>query len=122
MIRIIGINLNKNNIIKYALMKIHGIGLSSAKAILKKAKINSTKRILELSNKNLIYIRKIIELHYKVEQMLKYKIREDLNLLQRIKIRRGIRYTLNLPVRGQRTRTNARLRRGNKKTVAGKKK
>jgi small subunit ribosomal protein S13 len=122
MIYFLGIRLVKTQKIKYALVKIYGIGLRRTNLILNNLKINSNLRVMELSKKILIKIRQTIESQYLVEKLLKRTINLQLTRLNDIKCLRGRRHALKLPVRGQRTRTNARTKRGKKKTVAGKKK
>jgi len=122
MVRIAGIDLQKTKKIEYALTKIYGIGLVSAKAILIKANIKGDIRTNELTDTNVSTIREILENDYLVESNLKRKITLDIKRFSEINCFRGKRHRLQLPLRGQRTKTNARARRGSKKTVAGKKK
>lgn len=122
MVRIAGIDLAKTKRIEYALTKIYGIGIISAKTILKKAKISGDVRTNDLSDENITQIREILESNFIVEGDLKRKINLNIKRLGEINCYRGKRHRLQLPLRGQRTRTNARTRRGSKKTVAAKKK
>lgn len=122
MVRIAGIDLPKTKRIEYALTKIYGIGIISAKNILKKANIDINVRTNDLTDENVSKIREILEVQYTVESDLKRKISLDIKRLGEINCYRGKRHRLQLPLRGQRTRTNARTRRGSKKTVAAKKK
>lgn len=122
MVRIAGIDLPKTKRIEYALTKIYGIGLSSSQNILKKANVNLNTRTNELSDENIISIREILQSKHLVESELKRKINLNIKRLSEINCYRGKRHRQQLPLRGQRTRTNARTRRGSKKTVAGKKK
>jgi small subunit ribosomal protein S13 len=122
MVRIAGIDLQKTKKIEYALTKIYGIGLVSARAILIKANIKPDIRTNELTDINVSTIREILENDYLVESNLKRKITLDIKRFSEINCLRGKRHRLQLPLRGQRTKTNARARRGSKKTVAGKKK
>ena len=122
MVRIAGIDLQKTKKIEYALTKIYGIGLVSARAILIKANIKRDIRTNELTDINVSTIREILENDYLVESNLKRKITLDIKRFSEINCLRGKRHRLQLPLRGQRTKTNARARRGSKKTVAGKKK
>jgi small subunit ribosomal protein S13 len=115
MIYFLGIRLVKTQKIKYALVKIYGIGLRRTNLILNNLKINSNLRVMELSKKILIKIRQTIESQYLVEKLLKRTINLQLTRLNDIKCLRGRRHALKLPVRGQRTRTNARTKRGKKK-------
>jgi len=122
MVRIAGIDLQKTKKIEYALTKIYGIGLVSARAILIKANISLDIRTNELTDINVSAIREILENDYLVESNLKRKINLDIKRFSEINCLRGKRHRQQLPLRGQRTKTNARARRGSKKTVAGKKK
>ena len=122
MVRIAGIDLPKTKRVEYALTKIYGIGLVSAQAILLKAKIDLNTRTTDLTDTNISLIREILESDYLVESDLKRKTSLEIKRLSEINCVRGIRHRKQLPLRGQRTRTNARTRRGSKKTVAGKKK
>nr|YP_009051057.1 ribosomal protein S13 [Galdieria sulphuraria]AIG92501.1 ribosomal protein S13 [Galdieria sulphuraria] len=108
MVRIAGIDLPKNKKVEIALTYIYGIGLPLAKQIVSNAKINSEKKIQDLDDKEIGNIRSIIEKHYQVEGDLRKF--ESLNIKRLIEIGsyRGKRHRLNLPVRGQRTRTNAK--------------
>lgn len=122
MLRIGGISLQANKQIKFALLKISGIGLASASKILFKSKINPNTKCIELSPKNLISIRKLLESNYTIETFLKRKLFLNIKQLIIIKSLRGKRHQLKLPVRGQRTRTNARTKRGKKQTISRNKK
>ena len=122
MIRIAGVDLPQTKRVEYALTKIYGIGIVSAQNILKQANINPDIRTKDLTDENVIKIREILENNYQVESDLRRKISLNLKRLSEINCFRGRRHRNQLPVRGQRTRTNARARRGSKKTVAGKKK
>jgi small subunit ribosomal protein S13 len=122
-IRLRGIDLPRNKIIEYDLNYIHGIGLTSAKTIVKNAKISPTTRTDNLTNDETIAIRNELE---KIDLKLEGDLRRfnglNIKRLNEISCHRGKRHRNNLPVRGQRTRTNARTRKGTKKTVTGKKK
>lgn len=122
MVRIAGIDLPKTKRVEYALTKIYGIGIVSAQAILLKAEIDLNTRTTDLTDANISLIREILESDYLVESDLKRKTSLEIKRLSEINCVRGIRHRKQLPLRGQRTRTNARTRRGSKKTVAGKKK
>lgn len=122
MVRIAGVDLPRGKKIDYALTKIYGIGLVSAKSIIKKANIDSNIRVTELTDKDISTIRTLIEDGYQVEGDLRRKVSLNIKRLSEINCFRGRRHRQNLPLRGQRTRTNARSRRGVKQTVAGKKK
>lgn len=122
MVRIAGIDLPKTKRVEYALTQIYGIGIVSAQSILIKANIDFDMRTNELTDENVSSIRQILEDEFLVESDLKRKISLDIKRLSEINCVRGQRHRKQLPLRGQRTRTNARTRRGSKKTVAGKKK
>ena len=126
MVRLVGVDLPKDKHIKYALTSIYGIGLSRSEKILKKAGLNPLKqekvRVEDLSDIEISSLRKILEEDYQLEGDLRRLKALNLKRLMEIGSIKGRRHRVGLPVRGQRTRTNARTRRGTKKTVAGKKK
>ena len=123
MIRLIGVDLPRNKKIAYALTYIHGIGLTSAKKIIKIANIDPKTRTEKLTADQIAVIRQILEnLDLKLEGDLRRFTGLNIKRLSEINCYKGKRHRNNLPVRGQRTRTNARSRRGPKKTVTGKKK
>lgn len=122
MVRIAGIDLPRTKKIEYALTKIYGIGVVSSQNILRKANIDTNLRTNDLSDSDVMKIRDILETEYLVESDLKRKVNQGIKRLSEINCVRGRRHRENLPLRGQRTRTNARTRRGAKKTIAGKKK
>lgn len=119
MARISGVDL-PNKHVDIALTQIFGIGRSSAEAICAGAGIDTTRRINDLSPEEINVLRKIIENDYKVEGRLRTEISLNIKRLMDIGSYRGLRHRKGLPVRGQRTRTNARTRKGKRKTVAGK--
>ena len=122
MVRLIGVDLPRNKRIAYALTYIHGIGLASARKILKLAKISSDIRTDDLTTEQTIALREALEItDLKLEGDLRRFNGLNIKRLSEINCYRGKRHRTNLPVRGQRTRTNARSRRGSKKTVTGKK-
>ena len=122
MVRLIGVDLPTNKKIVYALTYIHGIGLTSAKQIVKIADINSETKINDLTTEQTVALRQTLEnIELKLEGDLRRFNGLNIKRLNEINCHRGKRHRNNLPVRGQRTRTNARSRRGSKKTVAGKK-
>ena len=122
MIRLIGVDLPRNKKILYSLTYIHGIGLTSAKKIIKLANIDPEKRTNDLTTEETVVLRKKLEENdFKLEGDLRRFNGLNIKRLNEINCYRGKRHRNNLPVRGQRTRTNARLRRGSKKTVTGKK-
>lgn len=122
MARIAGIDLPKQKRAEVGLTYIYGIGRSSAQKILSEASVDPNKRIGELSDDEVARIRSIITADYKVEGALRSEIQMNIKRLMDIGSYRGLRHRKGLPVRGQRTRTNARTRKGKRKTVAGRKK
>lgn len=123
MVRLVGVDLPRNKKITYALTYIHGVGLTSAKKIVELAKINPETKTSDLTTEETIALRQTIEENdFKLEGDLRRFHGLNIKRLSEINCHRGKRHRANLPVRGQRTRTNARSRRGTKKTVTGKKK
>jgi len=122
-VRLLGIDLPKNKRIEYALTYIHGIGLTSAKKIVQLAEINPETRTNDINTEQSVELRNILEnFELKLEGDLRRFNGLNIKRLNEINCHRGKRHRNSLPVRGQRTRTNARSRRGAKKTVTGKKK
>ena len=123
MVRLVGVDLPRNKRIAYALTYIHGIGINTAKEIIALAKISSETRTTDLTTEQAVALRKILE---ESDLQLEGDLRRfnglNIKRLNEINCHRGKRHRNSLPVRGQRTRTNARSRRGAKKTVTGKKK
>ncbi|MCH8169594.1 MAG: 30S ribosomal protein S13 [Bacteroidetes bacterium] len=122
MARIAGVDLPKNKQILFSLQYIFGIGKSVSADILEKAKIDFDKKVTDLTDEEVAQIRAILQADYKVEGALRSEVQQNIKRLMDIGTYRGIRHRKGLPVRGQRTRTNSRTRKGKKKTVAGKKK
>lgn len=123
MARIAGVNIPDNKHVEYSLPYINGIGLSLAKKICKQANIKPGTKMSDLTNEDLEKIRSIIDKNYKIEGDLKMEIAQNIKRLKAISAYRGLRHMRNLPVRGQRTKTNARTKRGKKVTVgSGRKK
>ena len=123
MVRLVGVDLPRNKKIAYSLTYIHGIGLTSAKKIVELASINPETRTSDLTTEETIALRQTLEeSDLKLEGDLRRFNGLNIKRLNEINCHRGKRHRNNLPVRGQRTRTNARSRRGSKKTVANKKK
>jgi small subunit ribosomal protein S13 len=123
MVRLVGVDLPRNKKITYALTYIHGVGLTSAKKIVELANISQETRTSDLTTEETIALRQTIEDNdFKLEGDLRRFNGLNIKRLNEINCHRGKRHRANLPVRGQRTRTNARSRRGTKKTVTGKKK
>ena len=123
MVRLVGVDLPRNKRIAYALTYIHGIGLTSAKKIIQLANINPETRSNNLTTEETVALREVLEnIDLKLEGDLRRFNGLNIKRLSEINCHRGKRHRNSLPVRGQRTRTNARSRRGSKKTVTGKKK
>ena len=122
MARIAGIDLPKNKRAEIGLTYIFGLGRTSALKILDQAGIEPGKRVAELNDEEVARIRSIITSDFKVEGALRSEVQMNIKRLMDINSYRGLRHRKGLPVRGQRTRTNARSRKGKRKTVAGKKK
>ena len=122
MARIAGINIPTNKRVEIALTYIHGIGLSSSKKICELANITNQTRVSNLTEGELSKIRDIIDKDFLVEGDLRRKKSLDIKRYLDLGCLRGLRHRKNLPVRGQRTHTNARTRKGPAKAIAGKKK
>jgi small subunit ribosomal protein S13 len=122
MARIAGVDLPRSKRIDIALTYIYGIGRTTAAEICAKAEIEGESKTDVLSDGEVVRLREIIERDYKVEGDLRREISQNIKMLMDIGCYRGLRHRRGLPVRGQRTHTNARTRKGPKKTVAGKKK
>lgn len=122
MARIAGVDLPKNKRVVIGLTTIFGLGKSTSKKILEKAEVSEDKKVADLSDDEVNKIRNIITSEYKVEGSLKTEVQANIKRLMDIGSYRGKRHRRGLPVRGQRTKTNARTRKGKRKTVAGKKK
>jgi len=120
--RIAGVDLPKNKRIEIALTYIYGIGLTSSQQILSKAKVSFDIRCKDPDDQEVMVIREIIDTEYAVEGAARRVESLNIKRLMEINCVKGRRHRNGLPLRGQRTRTNARTRRGSKKTVAGKKK
>ncbi len=119
MARIAGIDLPRNKRVEIGLMYIYGIGRSRSVEILAKAGVDSDTRVKDLVESEVARIREVIDREYRVEGDLRREIQMNIRRLQEIGCYRGLRHRRHLPVHGQRTRTNARTRKGPKKTVAG---
>lgn len=117
MARIAGRDLPNEKRIDIALTYIYGIGRSNIKPLITKAGVSSTKRVKELSEEEIGKIQKVLDTDYKVEGDLRSEIAENIKRLKEIGSYRGIRHAKGLPVHGQRTRSNARTKRGTRKTV-----
>ena len=123
MVRLVGVDLPRNKRISYALTYIHGIGITSAKKIVETANISPKTRTNNLTTEETIALREVLEnIDLKLEGDLRRFNGLNIKRLNEINCHRGKRHRNSLPVRGQRSRTNARSRRGAKKTVTGNKK
>lgn len=122
MARIAGIDLPRDKRVEVALTYIFGIGRNTAKKILVSTKINPDTRVRSLTDEEVSRIREEIEKNFKVEGDLKREVTQSIKRLLEIGCYRGMRHKRGLPVRGQRTKTNARTRKGPRRTVGGKKK
>ena len=121
MARIAGVELPKNKRMFVALTYIYGIGPTVAQKILEEAKVDPTKKTDDLSAEEQVHIRNVIDAEYKVEGDLRRDVQQSIKRLMDLGCYRGLRHRRGLPVRGQRTHTNARTRKGPRKVVAGKK-
>ena len=117
MARISGIDIPREKRVEIALTYIYGIGLPTSQKILASANVNPDTRVRDLTEDQVNRLREIIDRRYKVEGDLRREVALNIKRLQEIGSYRGLRHRRNLPVRGQRTKTNARQRRGPKKTV-----
>jgi len=122
MARIAGVDLPREKRVEVGLTYIYGIGPSASKQILAQLNISPDTRVRNLSEDEVTRLRSVIDKEFKVEGDLRREISMNIKRLQEVGSYRGIRHRRSLPVRGQRSRTNARTRKGPKKTVAGKKK
>jgi small subunit ribosomal protein S13 len=119
MARIAGLDLPKDKPIKVALQYIYGIGVTASQQILTTAEVDPNIRVKNLTEEQVSQLRSIVDKQYKVEGDLRREVQFNIKRLIDIGCSRGVRYRMNLPVHGQRTRTNARTKRGLRKTVAG---
>ncbi len=122
MARIAGVDLPKNERIEIGLTRIFGIGRSLSLKILSETKVNLNTRVKDLTDEEIVKIRAVIDRDYRVEGDLRRDISMGIKRLMDIGCYRGLRHRLGLPLRGQRTRTNARTRKGPRKAAVGKKK
>lgn len=122
MARIAGVDIPREKRVVISLMYIYGIGRHTSEEILKATEINPSTRVRDLDENQVTKLREYIDRNLIVEGDLRREVNMNIKRLMEIGCYRGLRHRRNLPVRGQRTRTNARTRRGVKKTVAGKKK
>lgn len=121
MARIAGVDLPRDKRVEIGLTYIYGIGQATSQEIVGKADVNPNTRIKDLAEEEVIRLREIIDRDYLVEGDLRREVGLNIKRLQEIGCYRGLRHRRNLPLRGQRTRTNARTKRGTRRTVAGKK-
>ena len=119
MARISGVDVPDDKKLQYALRYIYGVGATRAKEIVRKSQLDGGKRVRELTESEISHLREVIDRDYLVEGDLRRDIRQNIQRLIDINCYRGQRHRRSLPLRGQRTRTNARTRRGSRKTVAG---
>ncbi len=122
MARIAGVNIPTNKRVVIALQYIHGIGAKNAQEIMDKVHIPQERRVSQLTDQEVLQIREVIDRDYLVEGDLRREVQLNIKRLQDLGCYRGLRHRRNLPVRGQRTHTNARTRKGPSKPIAGKKK
>lgn len=122
MARIAGVDIPRDKRVEIALTYIYGIGRTTSQQILEATQIDATVRVKDLDENQLTRLREYIDRNFTVEGDLRREVNMNIKRLMEIGCYRGLRHRRNLPVRGQRTRTNARTRRGTRRTVAGKKK
>jgi small subunit ribosomal protein S13 len=120
--RIAGVDLPRDKRVEIGLTYIYGIGLSRSKEVLAKTGVNPDTRVKDLSDADVATLREVVETDYQIEGDLRRWNQMNIKRLMDIGTYRGRRHRMGLPVRGQRTRTNARTNRGGRRTVAGKKK
>jgi small subunit ribosomal protein S13 len=120
--RISGVDIPRDKRVEIALTYIYGVGLTTSQKVLTQTRVNPDTRVKDLTEEEVNRLREYIDRNIKVEGDLRREVDMNIKRLIEIGSYRGMRHRRNLPVRGQRTRTNARTRRGPKKTVAGKKK
>jgi small subunit ribosomal protein S13 len=119
MARIAGVDLPRDKRVEIALTYIYGIGLKSSQDILRQSEVSPDTRVKNLAEDEVARLREVIDRNYQVEGDLRREIQMNIKRLQEIQCYRGLRHRRNLPVRGQRTRTNARTKRGARRTVPG---
>lgn len=122
MARIAGVDLPRDKRVEVGLMAIFGVGRSTAARILERTGVNPATRVRDLSDAEVSRLRQVIERDHKVEGALRTEVAMNIKRLMDIGCYRGVRHRRGLPVRGQRTRTNARTKKGPRRTIAGKKK
>jgi small subunit ribosomal protein S13 len=119
MARIAGVDLPRNKRVEIGLTYIYGIGRSASTGILQQTAVDPDKRVRDLTEAEVTALRELIDRNYRVEGDLRREVQMNVKRLMEIGCYRGLRHRRNLPVHGQRTRTNARTKRGTKKTVPG---
>ena len=122
MARIAGVNIPTNKRVVVALQYIHGIGAAKAKEIMQKVSMPDSRRVSQLTDQEVLQLREVIDRDYIVEGDLRREVAMNIKRLMDLGCYRGLRHRRGLPVRGQRTHTNARTRKGPAKPIAGKKK
>jgi small subunit ribosomal protein S13 len=122
MARLIGVDLPKDKRIEIALTYIYGVGLTRAQETLQATKVSPDTRVKDLKEDEVVAMRDFLEANYKLEGDLRREIQQNIRMKVETGSYQGLRHRWGLPVRGQRTKTNARTRKGPKRTVAGKKK
>ncbi len=122
MARIVGVDLPRDKRVEVALTRIYGIGRSRSREILQQTQVDPSVRVRDLTEEEVSRLREVIERSYRVEGDLRREVSQNIKRLMEIGCYRGIRHRRNMPTRGQRTRTNARTRRGRKSAPIGIKK
>ena len=122
MARIAGVDIPRDKRVDISLRYIYGIGLDGASRIVAQTQVNPATKVRDLTDEEVNRIREVIDKEYTVEGDLRREVRQNIQRLIEINCYRGVRHRRGLPVRGQRTRTNARTKRGARRTVAGKRK
>ena len=121
MARIAGVDIPRDKRVEISLRYIYGIGPNNAREVLERARVNPDTRVKDLTEDEISRVREVIDKNHKVEGDLRREVQSNIKRLTEIGCYRGVRHRRNLPVHGQRTRTNARTKRGARKTVAGRK-
>ncbi len=119
--RMMGVDIPNDKQVQYSLTYLYGVGLYVAREVCEKLSIDPNRRASDLTEEELSRISTMLERDYTVEGPLRRQVTQNISRLREIKCYRGVRHRVGLPVRGQRTKTNARTRKGPRKTVAGKK-
>ncbi len=119
--RLVGVDIPNDKIVPVALTSIYGVGRTTAEEVVERVGIDPTKRAKDLTEDELSRLANLLDKSYVIEGQLRRQVNQNIQRLKKIGCYRGLRHIRGLPVRGQRTRTNARTRKGRKKTVAGKK-